>query len=680
MDNTNYFKRFSIMTCIIILIIIVFEIVMMKLQLDEGESYRQQAIQRTATTVTMTAARGEIVDRYGRAIAQNRMGYNIVFSRADMPKGTENEVIWQLTKILTAAGETWVDNCPIIISSSGVASFVEGEDAAISKMKSTLTLQPYATAQNCLDAMNEMYDVGQLSPDIARTIMGVRLNMEQMEFSSANPYTFAEDVSLETMQKVLENRQILRGVDVTVMPIREYTDGTIAPHLIGNTGPIYAEEYQELKKKGYKIVDIIGKFGIEKAYEDNLRGTDGKKKILRDENGTIIYEETTQNAVPGNTIVLTIDSDLQRLAQKSLGTTIRSVAASGGKLTGGDCDSGAIVVMNCRTFEVLAAVTYPSFDLNTYNAQYDELTKQAASPLFNRAFNGLYAPGSTFKPVVALAGLQEGVITTSTTTFCNRTYVLEEYKFRLGCIHAHGSCNVVRAISVSCNIFFYETGYRLGITRMNDYCRQFGFGMRTGVGLGESQGTLAGREDRESREENWYAADTLTASIGQNDNKFTMLQMAVYTSTMANGGSRYEARIIKTIKSYDMTDTIVADTSENPVLLNKVNVENWIINTVKEGMRKVTSEGTASASFNNYPIEVGGKTGSIETIKNVVSSTGLFIAFAPFDDPEIVVAIVGEKCQYGSNMAQVARDIFDEYFFSTKTNGYDVLADGQLVS
>lgn len=680
MENQKYFKRFAIITAFVLLILVVYDVILMKMQLENGESYRTQAIQRTATTVTITAARGEIVDRYGRSIAENRMGYNIVFNRAEMEKGTENEIIWQLTKILSKSGEAWIDACPITIDAAGVASYMPDSSLEKTRMWTTLKLQQYATAQNCIDTMYTEFELGNLDSATARRIMGVRLNMEIMEFSSANPYTFAEDVSLETMQTILENSAILKGVTVEVVPIRKYTNGKIAPHLIGNTGPIYAEEYAVLKTQGYRINDIIGKFGIESSYESYLKGTNGKKQILRDDNGEIIYENISVQPKPGNTIVLTIDSELQLLAQNSLENTIKAIAARGGHLTGGDANAGAVVIMNVKTFEVLAAVTYPSFDLNTYNQEYNNLLKQDGSPLYNRAFNGNYAPGSTFKPAVALAGLQEGVITRYTTINCNGRYTLTEYNnFSLTCLHNHGTLAVEGAISESCNIFFYETGYRLGITRMNDYCRQLGLGVATGVGLGESSGRLAGREDRESREENWYAADTLTAAIGQNDNKFTPLQLCAYMATIANGGTRYQARIIKTIKSYDMKETIIEDTCEDPIVLNELNVEKNIINIVKNGMKSVTQEGTASAVFENYAIDVGGKTGSVDTDKKRYSSNGLFIAFAPFDDPEIAIAIIGEKVQYGSYVTQVARDILDEYFFSTKTNGYSVIYENQLV-
>ena len=694
-NNKEYFRRFAIMMSIVLVIMVAFEIILMRQQFVNGEQYKSQAIKYTATSLSITAARGEIVDRYGRAIAQNRMGYSIMFNRAEMDREHWNDTIWKLTRIMEESGEEWIDNCPIVISPSGYAGYMDGMESEIADMKAELNLQAYATAQNCLDTMYEEYELTNQSPEVARVIMGVRLNMELMEFSSSNPYTFAEDVSLETVEKVAENSELLKGVEIQVVPIREYTDGTIAPHLIGNTGPIFAEEYEELKAQGYSINATIGKFGIEKTYESYLKGTNGVRKVQRDDTGEIVYEEITRPATPGNTVVLTIDSKLQKVAQDSIGNLIHKISSTGGPKSGIDADAGALVVMNVRTFEVLAAVTYPSFDLANYNAEYSAMLADKSAPLFNRVLNGTYAPGSTFKPAIALAGLQVGKddpehgIQSSQTFDCVDStpkgragygeFTLDKYQdFTLYCLHEHGTCDVVDAIGVSCNIFFYATGYRLGITRMNDYCKQLGLGVATGIGMGESKGVLAGRENRESREMGWYEADTLTAAIGQNDNKFTPMQLCAYISTIANGGTRYEARIIKTVKTYDMEETVVEDTSENPVVYNELNVDTVMINIVKEGMRAVAEDGTAGEVLGDYKVPVGGKTGTADTTDEATANA-LFIAFAPYDEPEIGVAIVGERCGYGSSMAQVARDIFDYYFYSDKTAGYLVLEEGELV-
>lgn len=685
MDKKNeYFRRFTIMMVLIGMIICAYEIILMRTQIVNGEQYEAEAIQYTATSYSITAARGEIVDRYGRAIAENRMGYNVVFNRADMVKGSENEVIWRLSNILKNSNEQWIDECPIVLNASGMAEYVDAETNAklINNMKATLDLQTYATAQNCLDTMNDKYDVGKYDPETARVIMGVRLNMDQLDFSTANPYTFAADVSLDTVQQIMENSQILKGVEVSIQPIREYADGTIAPHLVGNTGPIYAEEYEELKKQGYKITATIGKFGIEKTYENYLKGRDGIRKVQRNDKGEIVYEEITREAVPGNTVVLTIDSELQKVAQESLGATIRAIAAAGHEdaRDGADADAGALVVMNVRTFEVLAAVTYPSFDLSTYNEDYANLLKEKGGPLYNRCLNGTYAPGSTFKPAIALAGLQEGVIKKYDHIECHRIYTLNEYNFSLSCLHDHGSLTVTQAITESCNIFFYETGWRLGITKMNDYCKQLGLGVATGIGMGEALGCLAGREEREAQELGWYAADTLTAAIGQNDNKFTPMQLCAYMSTLANGGTRYEARIIKTIKSYDMSETVVQDTSEDPKILNSLNVERTNLNVVKDGMLGVTADGagTAAGTFEGYSIKVGGKTGTADTTKTATANS-LFAAFAPFDEPEIAVYAIGERCSFGNHMAPVVKDVLDYYFFADQTNGNAIITEGDLV-
>ncbi len=695
-NNQEYFRRFAVLMSIVLVVMVAYEIILMRQQLVDGDQYKSQAIKYTATSLSITAARGEIVDRYGRPIAQNRMGYSIMFNRAEMDREHWNDTIWKLTRILEEHDEEWIDTCPLVVNASGIAGYKEGMEPEIADMKAELNLQSYATAQNCYDTMREEYELGNQSPDVARVIMSVRLNMELMQFSNSNPYIFAEDVSLETVERVAENSEILKGVEIHVVPIREYTDGTIAPHLIGNTGPIFAEEYEELKKQGYSINATIGKFGIEKTYESYLKGTNGVRKVQRDDTGEVVYEEITRPATPGNTVVLTIDSELQRVAQKSLGNLITSIAARGGPKSGIDADAGALVVMNVRTFEVLAAVTYPSFDLANYNQDYGKLLTEKAAPLFNRVLNGTYAPGSTFKPAIALAGLQVGKddpdhgINANTVYNCVDStpmgtpgygeFTLENYnQFTLYCLHEHRSCDVVKAIGVSCNIFFYATGYRLGITRMNDYCKQLGLGVSTGIGMGEAKGVLAGREDRESREMGWYEADTLTAAIGQNDNKFTPMQLCAYISTIANGGTRYEARIIKTIKTFDMEETVVQDTSDNPVVYNELNVDTVMINIVKEGMRAVAEDGTAGEVLGDYDVPVGGKTGTADTTKEATANA-LFIAFAPYDEPEIGIAIVGERCGYGSSMAQVARDVFDQYFKSDKTAGYVILDEGGLVA
>ncbi len=711
MDVRIVYKRCVALVVIVLAILGAYILKLADFQIINYRTYADSALSYTASSIKVTAARGEILDRYGRTIAYNRMGYAIIIQASEFNKlenPQRNEIIYRLTRIIEKnegrnedGSQKWEDSCPLIVDQMGNVAFAENSASAIRKMETMLELQTYATAQNCFDEMADRYETEGLAPDVARIIMGVRLEMELMGFNSSNPFTFAGDISQDTMQIITENSNFFRGVTVEIVPIREYTDGTIAPHLIGITGKIYAEEFETLRKKGYGYNDVVGKFGVEKEYEDTLRGQNGIKKVRHDSKGNVIYTEYTREPKAGNTVVLTLDSDLQRATQQSIENIVLAQRAAGIEGSGADANASAAVVMKVKTFEVLAAATYPSFNLSTYLQDYDDLSKNPDNPLFNRAFSGGYAPGSTFKPAMALAALQEyensknkgdlhpnehGIDRNEKIT-CIGYMILENAGNKMFiCDGIHHSVNVTQAISVSCNIFFYTISQRIGIERMNYYCKQLGLGSKTGVGLGESVGILAGREERSSRNMNWFDGDTLQAAIGQSDNRFTPMQICAYVSTLANGGTRYSATLIKTVKSYDMNQTVREDAEINKTVITKMEASETMMDIVKQGMKSVTEDGTASDTFENYQLKIGGKTGTADTNKSsrgedkTESPNAVFIAFAPYDDPEIAVAVIGEKCGHGKVMAQVARDVFDEYFFSAKTAGYAVITDSGIVT
>ena len=704
MDTKIIYKRCVALVVIVLVIIAAYILRLVDFQIVNYTTYAESALSYTASSVKVTAARGEILDRYGRTIASNRMGYAIVFQASEfnrLKNPERNEVIYRLTKIIDEnegrnedGSPKWEDSCPLVVDEQGNVSFAEDSASAIRKMENKLELQSYATAQNCFDEMTNRYETEGLAPNVARIVMGVRLEMELYGFNSSTPFTFAGDISQETMQIISENAGFFRGVTVEIVPIREYTEGTLAPHLIGITGKIYAEEYETLRKKGYGYNDVVGKFGVEKEYEDQLRGTSGVKKVRHDENGNVIYSEYTREPKAGNTVVMTMDSDIQRAAQESIENLVLSQRAAGEIGSGADASGGAVVVMNVNTFEVLAAATYPSFNLSTYLQDYNDLSKDEYNPLFNRAINGQYAPGSTFKPAVALCALQEyentkdseHSIDRNEKIHCDGYFLLEGNSKIFKCDGIHGDVNVTQAIAVSCNVFFYTIGNRVGIGKMNSYCKQLGLGSKTGVGFGEASGILAGAEERQKRNMLWYDGDTIQAAIGQSDNRFTPMQICAYLSTLANGGTRYSATLVKTIKSYDMSETVVPDAENNKTILAKLEASQTMMDIVKEGMRSVTEDGTASDTFENYQIRIGGKTGTADTNQSarsedkVESPNAVFIAFAPYENPEIAVVVLGEKCGHGKVMAQVARDVFDEYFFSTKTAGYTIASEGGIVS
>lgn len=684
MENTIKLSRYIILGLFVAGIMLFYSLQLMTIQIVEGEEYYESASFTTSSSITVPAVRGEIVDRFGRPLAQNRMGYSIVIDKSSFDIENQNNVILQLIRLL-GDGEEWVNEMPLQIDSAGNASFIKDpnstvsaeESTAVKKMKKILKIQDYGTAQNCLETMLEKYELGNAVTPEAVKIMSVRYTMELKEFTRSNPYVFAEDISEQTVQRVAEASAILKGINIEEVAYREYPNGDAAAHIIGTVGNIYAEEYAVLKDKGYGINDKVGKSGIEKEYESYLRGTNGKKQIVRDKSNNIVDTNYLKDAETGNTLVLTLDIDLQRTAQQSLENCLKAIQSTGGYTTGEDCNAGSAVVLDCRTGETLAAVTYPYYDYDTYKNDYSSLLKDEASPLFNRALNGLYAPGSTFKPVIALAALQERIISASDTVNCIKVYEVDDFK--LYCLSYHGPVNVKTALTVSCNSFFYEMGMRLTINKMNDYCRRVGLGSKTGIGLGESKGTLAGREDRQSKGNGaWVMADTLTAAIGQNDNRFTPIQLANYIATIGNGGYHYETSIVKTIKSYGLDETIVEDRATNPVLLNTLECEEAVLETVRDSLLSVTTEGTAVKIFGGYEIRVGGKTGTAELSKTETSN-GLFVAFAPYDKPEIAVAIVGEHAYHGSWMAPVAKDIFDEYFYGKNSKGETLVDESGLL-
>lgn len=640
---------------LLLAVIALFGVRLINFQVFSADEYASQSNTVSTRNSVIKAARGEILDCYGRPIAVNREGYDIVFNSAYINKDKLNDTILQLVNVLRANDTEWVDNLPI---TKKTPYKFNGTESSIAVLKSKLGLNSYATVDNCIDAMIEEFSLQAFSKQEQRTIMGVRYSMLKADFSISAPYTFAEDISNDLMIYIKESLSDLEGVEINVVTYREYTDGTLAPHIIGTVGKITAEEWENLKEKGYSYNDIVGKNGVEKAFEDYLKGTDGMISYKVDNEGNIISTEVTVEPKQGNTVMLSIDKRLQSVAQQVLADTVRKTNHEGGKITG-----AAAVAVNVKTGQILASANYPSYDLSTYNENYAKLSNDSSKPLFDRAFNGAYPPGSTFKPSVAIAGLQTGSITSSEIITCVQKYrYFKDYQ--PSCMHYHGRLNVKNAISKSCNYFFFETGRRVGIERLNKYCRQFGLGEYTGVEVSESKGILAGPDYSESVGATWYQGNTIQAAIGQSDNAFTPLQLAMYTATIANGGTRYKATLLSEVRSYNLDERIVLAKGE---VLNKVEASEKVFNTVKKGMLSVTQEGTAQAYFLNYPIKIGGKTG---TAQNKGADHSVFTAFAPFDDPEIAISVVAEHGEFGRTTGPVAKGILDEYFFFSN-NSYE---------
>lgn len=630
----------SVFSVILVLIMLFYTARTYSLQVNSTEFSDKNDGAASVLTTVLKAPRGEILDRYGRQIAINRDGYNIVFNKAYV-KDDLNDVILTLTELLKENNTEWTDELPI----TKEAPYVFLEDGDTSRLVKTLELAHYATPKNCMDEMVDRYELKKYNQEEQRILMGVRYSMEITDFSISYPFTFAEDIPSELMLKISESSFLLSGVTVDVVPFREYTDTTLAVNLIGTVGPIFKEDWENYRDKGYSYNDKVGKSGVEAWGEEYLRGTDGEMTYRLDGNGNIISKEVTKEPVAGKTIMLTLDVNMQQRAQLALKTTVEDLQSKGGT-----AKAGAAVAIDINSGQVLCSANYPTYDSAKLGENYEQLANDPAKPLTDRAFQGVYPVGSTIKPAVAIAALQNNLYQKGETVYCSQKYTLFD-DYQPSCMHFHGSMDLKNALSKSCNYFFFDLGRRVGAISLTDYFKQFGLGVKTGVQVNDAAGLLV------EPKTNNLGGDTLQISIGQL-NAFTPLQLANYTATLANGGTHYKAGIINKISSYDMSQTYREFDNE---VANKITINQNHLAAVKEGMLSVTEDGTGRAALGDYPIKVGGKTGTSQVTDKADHS--VFIAFAPFDKPEIAISVVLEHGNSGFSAGTVVRNILDSYFF-----------------
>ena len=688
MSRLKGLSRYVFCVVVLALVFCVFGLRLIDWQIVNGEEWLKISTKTNTSTVKMTAARGEILDRNGNPLARNKTGYAIVFEKAYMSDESQNRTILLLTELLDKRGEKWTDELPIEVNPKGGYQFISGREDDVAALIKLLSLNDYATADQCMKWMTESYGLSGYTPQQARDIASVRYNMQKSAFSVSQPYTFAPDVSSDTVGIIRENTQNLPGADIQVTTVRDYPDGTVAPHILGTIGAISQNEYASLKKKGetyslqnmsgYAYNDTIGKSGIEAAFESQLRGKNGSKVVETTRTGALASSTVTQAPVSGNTVYLTIDNNLQKVAEASLAKSVQGTQAYGRSKSGRngeDCVAGGVVALNVKDFSVLAAATYPSYDLSKYNKDpnyYRTLAQDKTKPLYDRALLGSFMPGSAFKPVVASAALQENVINESSIVVCHRVYTFWD-DYQPTCMGYHGPVNVVQALQKSCNIFFFDTGRRLGIDSMDLYAKRFGLGVKTGIEINEGTGTLSSPQERAAAGGTWQGGDVVQAAIGQADDSFTPLQLATYVSTIANNGVRLQTHLVSKVTNYSRDKVVTKNDPDHPKTVDNINVSAKNLDIVKRGMRKVCQAGgTAAATFGSYGIAVAGKTGTAQVPPH--SDNTVFLGFAPYDDPQIAVAVVLEYGATGKFSTSVAKDIFDAYFF-----GKTVDKDGNLV-
>ena len=677
--------------------------VLYEAQIIDGEYWAQRSRTNISDTEQVPSARGQILDRYGRVLVSNRVTYQVTLNTSLMGE-ERNRILTDLLEVAVQSGVVWEDTLPISTSypydytsvnpffttstkenGTIVRSLTRLGKLAV-KMKwisgdPTTALQPVElpTSRELLEKMCTSFglDPKQFNTKtrrLAGLLYEVYLRTKEITWDT---YIFAEDVDIDFISRVKERS--LAGVDVNAATTRQYhTD--YAAHLLGRYTPIYADDwsyYKTVDRDGdgvgdYQMNDYVGREGIEQAFEEYLRGYSGKRQVSRDTSGKVVEEVWLTQPEPGSHVVCTLDIDLQQAVEDILANSIPA-------LNSRDTEGAACVILDVDTAEVLASASYPTFNLSSYSADYTQLLENPLKPLLNRVTMGLYPPGSTFKMVTGIAGLEEGVVTPLTEIWDSGRYTYYSkngpmcwYYRQYG--GSHGFQNVTQAIKNSCNIYFFDVGRQLGIRKLQEYAAKFGLGEYTGIELPEAKGVMANPEFTQSLGGTWYDGNTLSVAIGQESSQFTPLQLANYIATLVNGGTLNTPHILKQVKSSDFTQVLH---SYQPQVRSTIDIAPENLEAVKKGMLALTTDGSVSAYFKDLPVKVGAKTGSAQ-VSSSTESNAVFVCFAPYDDPQIAMALVVEKGGSGSELGKIAAKIL-KYYFSAEETRDEILTENTLI-
>ena len=660
--------RYNLLITIVYIVGIILIIQLFNLQIIHGAEYRETSNLRLTRETTIRAARGEIKDRTGIELVTTKTGYSVEIYNTKATEEELNNSIQKLIEILEKNEDKFVDNLPLEVEPFKFNLSEEEQK----EWKKNNDFDENLTAEQIFQKLKEKYKVSTNDNKIARKIIAIRYEISRNGYSNTKSVIIAKDISSKSAVQIREQNAKLAGMYVITEPIVSYTSGNLASHVLGYVGPISEEEYKT-RSDTYRNDDVIGKDGIQRIFEEYLKGKDGTKQVDMTVDGTITNEYIAEEAVAGSDIILTIDANLQKVTEEALKQNIKDIAAGkyGKKY---DAKAGAAVVLNVNTGEVLALASYPDYNPEKFSEEYSADDK--TGKYLNRAISSEQPPGSIFKMAVATAALDKGEITPNTKINDKGVY---PYGDRQACWYyrsygvGHGYLNLTQAIKYSCNYFFYDLGYRLGIDTVVEYAQKYGLGKRTGIELsGEKQGVVASKEYAKSIGNNeWYISDTLSAVIGQSYNKFTPIQMAKYISMIANGGKNIDVSIIKSIIKIDGTEVPKEEirkhanekTGTENELKENLNISKENLDAIRKGMKGVTSEvgGTAYATFSDFNIDIAGKTGSAQTgIEG--EAHGWFAGFAPYENPEIAVIVFVEKAGSGGYTADVAKKIMQEYF------------------
>ena len=645
------------------------------------------------TTVTrVKAARGEILDCNGNVLVSNRASYDLVFNHyVILSASGTNDYLMELVELCREMDVEYYDHFPV----SKEAPF----EYTLSDYNSTWQgyFQKYLpkmgggldsdiSAPLLMKKLREIYKIpAAMSDTDARAIIGMRYELDLRGIVGSLPcYVIMEDVSSELLSAVLELN--IPGLNTEASTVREYNT-KYAAHVLGYVGAMSEKQweyYKELEGQTYEMDALVGQSGFELAFEEYLHGTDGWRVDEYYADGTLkrqYYRKGTdgveQKPISGKNVEVTIDLNLQRTAEDSMAELIANLRASavdGKKVDGADVEGGAVVVMDVRTGKVLACASYPTYDLSTLFDNYGDLMNADLQPLFNRALQAEYPPGSTFKMAMAIAGIHDGYIASNTIIKTQGKYMAyAESDFTPTCLAwtmnggTHGSIDVTVALQKSCNYFFYDVGDHIGMSVMDATAKGLGLGEATGIELGEKLGMRANAANKAlmnpnatGGEDRWYNADQVMAAIGQSIHEYTPMQMCVYASTLANRGIRYKATFLNRVVSSDYREL---EYENQPQILSTMQISDDAFHAYTTGMKLVATDGTAAGTFRNYPIPVAAKTGTAQHgLGSQYSDHGAFLCYAPADKPEIAVVVYGEKAGHGTTMGQIAKAILDTYF------------------
>lgn len=691
--------RFAAMVIALALLIVIYVIALYKLQIVEGAAYYEASMNNNVTEETVAAARGSILDRYGRVLVTNRTCNNLVIDVQellyDRTDAEANEIILEMCSFVEEFGDKYTDELPITKETPfEYTEMTDIQRERLSAWKKANGIDENASAVEVMAAMRTRYKIdSSYTGEQARIIAGVRYEVNVRYLIQTSDYIFAEDVSMELIVSLME--QDIPGFNVKTSYVREYTTA-YAAHVLGYTGMMSDAEYQKYSKLGYEYNARVGKDGAEYAFEEYLHGKDGRALVTSTASGVVTGTVYTTEPEPGNNVYLTLDIGLQEAAENALNSFIttqnaeREAANAELDLYGGEEDDyhqlitgGAVAVVDIESGEPLALASWPTYDAATVLENYGEILEAENQPLFNRALQGTYAPGSTFKPVTAIAGLNEGKIDLGTkiecegifTKYADAGYTPTCWIYGKG---LHGEMDVSSALTVSCNYFFYTVADYLQISLLAKYAQLFGLGESTGIELYEDKGIMATDQYMQEHEgRDMYAGDTLAAGIGQSVSRFNSLQLAEYCAAVANNGIRRGASILKSVRSYDYSETLYEREEE---ICSTVDVPQEYFDAVHAGMRGVVSDpisGSVYQVFADAPYTLAAKTGTAETGEKT-ETNGVFMCYAPYDNPKVAVVVAIEKAGSGSSTAPIARQVLD-YYFSFADSTIALESEGSLL-